>query len=361
VDPIAALQGVVERAAQRLGLAGRPVLVAVSGGVDSVALAHALRAISQRCGLELAIAHVNHGLRGAESEADQALVEALGARLGLRVLVERAAPEALRRGGPSRDRPTLQEAARALRYAALGRMAAAAGAERIATAHTLDDQAETVLLRILRGTGPDGLGAIPERSDDGRIVRPLLSVSRAEIERFAAALGLAWREDASNASPAYARNRLRRDWLPGLARSFNPRLLRALADLAEAQRRDSEWIEAQVEREAGKRLAMEEGWLRIDASGWRDLPEALSRRLARRALIACGAARLVSRRHLERMDAFLRHGLAGRAIELPGGLRLVRDRAGLRLGPARDASGADRTTHMLSSGATVGFPPREVH
>jgi tRNA(Ile)-lysidine synthase len=361
VDPIAALRDAVERAALRLELAQRRLLVAVSGGIDSVALAHALRAISQRCGLELAIGHVNHGLRGAESDADQALVEALAAQLGLRALVERVAPGALRAGGPSRDRPTLQEAARELRYAALRRMADAAGAQHVVTAHTLDDQAETVLLRILRGTGPDGLGAIPERSPDGRIVRPLLAVSRAEIERFAAARGLVWREDASNASPAYARNRLRSDWLPGLARSFNPRLLRALADLAEAQRRDSEWIEAQVEREAGERLAIEDGWLRIEATGWRDLPEALSRRVARRALVACGAARLVSRRHLERMDAFLRHGLPGRAIELPGGLRLVRDRAGLRLGPVPDASGADRATPMLSSGATVGFPPRGVH
>jgi tRNA(Ile)-lysidine synthase len=358
----AGLRGGVERAVARLGLEGRRLLVAVSGGLDSVTLAHVLREISERRRLELAIAHVNHGLRGAESEADQALVEALGAKLGLRVLVERVAPEGLRRGGPSRDRPTLQEAARELRYAALGRMAEAVGAAHVATAHTLDDQAETVLLRLLRGSGPDGLGGIPERSADGRVVRPLLGVTRAEIERYAAARALAWREDASNASRAYARNRLRLDWLPGLARAFNPRLLRALADLAEAQRRDSEWIEAEVEREAVERLAVEGAWLRIEVAGWRDLPAALSRRLARRALQGCGAGRLVSRRHLERVDAFLRRGRAGRAIELPGGLRLVRDRAGARLGPVRGAaSGADPPLRMLSSAATVGFPPREVH
>jgi tRNA(Ile)-lysidine synthase len=301
---------------------------------------------------------VNHGLRGAESEADQAFVEALGRELGLLVRVERVAPDALRAEGPSRDRPTRQEAARALRYAALARMAAAAGAEHIATAHTADDQAETLLLRLLRGCGPDGLAGIPERSADGRVVRPLLAVSRAELERFAAARGLAWREDASNASPRYARNRLRREWLPGLAQAFNPRLLNALAGLAEAQRRDSEWIAAVVAREAAARFSLEEGWLRIDAEGWGDLPESLTRRLARHALARAGAARLVTRRHLERMDALLRTGRPGSAIELPGPLRLARERAGARLGPLRPGACDDAVQRMLSSDGSVGFPPR---
>jgi tRNA(Ile)-lysidine synthase len=349
------------RALRRLRLEGRTLLVAVSGGIDSVALLHALQEIAERRELKLLIGHVNHGLRGDDAEADQRAVEALAADLGLLVRVARVDPAARRAPGPSRDRPSPEEAARELRYAALRRMAQEAAADAVATAHSADDQAETVLLRLLRGTGPDGLGGIPERSPDGRIVRPLLRVPRAEIARFAAERGLSWREDASNASPVFARNRLRRDWLPGLARAFNPRLLRALGDLAEAQRRDSEWIEALVEREAAERIAREGEWVRIEAAGWRDLPEALSRRLARRALACCGAARLVSRRHLERMDAFLRDGLVGRAIELPGALRLVRDRSGFRLGPARGEDRNDPPPRMLSSAATVGFPPRGVH
>ena len=138
----------------------------------------------------------------------------------------------------------------------------------LATGHQADDQAETVLLRLLRGTGPDGLGGIPERSPDGRIVRPLLGVSRAEIERFARSRRLSWREDASNASERYARNRLRRRWLPGLTQDFNPRLLRAIGNLAEAQRRDSEWIISRVEQEAASRFTQEGGWLVIDAKDW---------------------------------------------------------------------------------------------
>jgi tRNA(Ile)-lysidine synthase len=333
----------ISQAVDRLDLRGRRVLVAVSAGVDSVALLHALHELAQEYSLNLLIGHVNHGLRGAESEADQALVERLGAQLGLPVEVVRVDPRTGREGRSSRDRPTLQEAARALRYQALEATAERLGAERIATAHTADDQAETVLLRLLRGTGPDGLGGIPERSPDGRIVRPLLGVTRAEIERFARERRLDWREDTSNRRLDYARNRLRLSWLPGLARDFNPQLLRAIGNLAEAQRRDSEWIEARVEQEAASRFAVREGWLVIDAKDWAELPEALSRRLARAGLQRCGAGRLATRVHLERIGAFLRSARPGTAIELPGGLRLRCLRGGFELGPlARSGAPRDR-------------------
>ena len=348
----------LREALRRLGLRGRAVAVAVSGGIDSVALAHALQEVAQRSRLRLSIAHVNHGLRGAESDADQGFVEALGTRLGLAVRVERVDPRAARLAGPSRDRPSLQEAARTLRYAALARLAERTGADCIATAHHADDQAETLLLRILRGTGPDGLAGIPERSPDGRVVRPFLGVTRGEIERYAAGRSLRWREDPSNASPRYARNRLRREWLPGLSRAFNPRLLRALAGLADAQRRDSEWLEAAVAAEAAERFTMAGGWLRINLERWRQLPESLSLRLARRALRECGAGRLAARVHLARMDALLRSG-ARRAIELPGGLRLRAGPSEARLGPICASGAAQGPSAMLPSRSAVGFPPRE--
>ncbi len=325
----------VGRALRRLGLREQALLVAVSGGVDSTALAHALAALAPEFGLALSIGHVNHGLRGAESEADEAAVRLLGEALRLPVAAARVDPAALRRGRSSRERPTLQEAARELRYAALARLAEAAGAGVVATAHSADDQAETVLLRLLRGTGPDGLAGIPERSPDGRIVRPFLKVSRAEIVAFARQRRVDWREDASNGELRYARNRLRARWLPGLAREFNPRLLRAIGDLAEAQRRDSEWIATWVEREAAKRIEADGAWLRLDARGWGALPEALARRLARSALARCGAARHVSRVHLERMLGFLDSARPGSHLELPGGIQLIRERTGFRMGPLR--------------------------
>jgi len=327
------------QALERLSLREEPVLLAVSGGIDSVALAHAAQELAEVSGLKLSIGHVNHGLRGAESEADQGFVEALGGKLGLPVASARVDPKAEREGRSSRDRETLQEAARRLRYAALRGLAERAGARCIATAHTADDQAETVLLRLLRGTGPDGLAGMPERSPDGWLVRPLLRVSRAEVERFARARGLDWREDTSNQSLAYARNRLRRRWLPGLAADFNPRLLNAIADLAEAQRRDSEWIEARVAQEASSRFAEAGAWLAIDARDWASLPEALSRRLARAALTRCGAGRHVGRVHLVRIGGFLSGAPPGKVLELPGGLRLEHGREGFRLGPRGGRAG----------------------
>ena len=332
-DPERRVRTELERAIECLGLRGRTLLAAASGGLDSTVLADALARGAGLGGYRVVVGHVHHGLRGAEADADQAAVAALAEGLGLPFGVERIDPAAQREGHKSRARPTLQEAARALRYAALERLAGALGADRIATAHHADDQAETVLLRLFRGTGPDGLGGIPERSPDGRIVRPLLRLTRAELEAYARARGLVWREDASNASPRYARNRLRQRWLPGLVRAFNPRLLRAIADLAEAQRRDSEWIRGCVEREAHIRFRCEGEWLRIEAEGWTELPEALARRLAREALVRAGAARGVERVHLERMQGLLVNPLPPRVIELPGGLRLRSARDGAWLGP----------------------------
>lgn len=333
----------IRQQCEGLGLTGESLLIAVSGGIDSVVLLHAALELAREKSFALAVGHVNHGLRGDDSDADQAFVAALAARCGVPLWVRAVDPPGLRTGVSSRERPTLQEAARALRYRALRAMAAEAGCARIATAHTLDDQAETVLLRLLRGSGPDGLGGIPERSPDGVVVRPLLRVSRARIREFAVGRRIAWREDASNESTGYARNRLRKHWMPGLAADFNPQLLMAIGDLAEAQRRDSEWIDERVEQQAAAQFREESGWLLADPSAWKALPEALARRLARWALRRCGVGRDTSRIHLERMLAFLREGRSGAVLELPGGVRMTRERDGVRLGPLRrpDEPGSD--------------------
>jgi tRNA(Ile)-lysidine synthase len=328
----------VAAAARSLGLAGRSVLVAASGGVDSTVLAHALAACREPLGLTVVLGHVNHGLRGADADLDEAAVRALGARLGLEVCAMRVEPGRLREGRSSRARPSLQEAARRARYDALRALAAGSGAAHVATAHTLDDQAETVLLRLLRGSGPDGLGGIPERSADGFVVRPLLAVPRRAVERYARDTRLTWREDPSNGDPRFARGRLRSGGLAELAAALNPRWLRALGDLAEAQRRDAEWIGGLVDDEARRRFreerpgdAPDSASLRIARDGWAALPEGLARRLARRALRAQGGARDVSRTHLERMVVFLRSGRPGARLGLPGGLELACQRDGFLL------------------------------
>jgi tRNA(Ile)-lysidine synthase len=327
--PVRTVEGMLRKA----GVAHGGVLVAVSGGVDSTVLCVALHDLAEALGLRLAIGHVHHGLRGDASDGDQAAVQELGRNLGVEVHLARVAPETLRENRSSRDRPTVQEAARTLRYRALNELAEKAGARWIATAHNADDQAETVLLRLFRGAGPESLGGIPEVSPDGKVLRPLLAVPRAEIESFARRRCLTWREDASNQDDRYARNRLRKHWMPGLTRDFNPRLLRAVGDLAEAQRKETEWIASLVEQEAAWRISSEGAWLCIDASGWSGLPDALARRLTRSLLRRCGRGRDVTRTHLTRMQEFLASGRTGSHIELPGGLRLERSREGFRLGP----------------------------
>lgn len=209
------------------------VLVAVSGGADSAALLRALwRLRPAAAGGRLVVGHLNHLLRGEESDADETFVRNVAAELGLECIVERVgANAAAKQRGDG-----VEEAARTLRYEFLARAAGTIGARYLATAHTLDDQAETVLQRILRGTGLAGLAGIPKaRSAAGGgigLVRPMLNIRRSEVLEYLASLGHAYREDSSNTDRAYTRNRVRHDLLPQLAREYNPRIVETLAHLA---------------------------------------------------------------------------------------------------------------------------------
>jgi tRNA(Ile)-lysidine synthase len=327
----------VTSALRNCGVCGKGLVVAVSGGVDSTVLAHAVCRVARSCDLKVSLGHVNHGLRGEDSERDEAFVATLAEALGCGFRSERVAPMAERQAKASRQRPTLQEAARRLRYDALDRIRERAGASIIATAHNADDQAETVLLRLLRGCGPTGLGGIPETSVRDAVVRPLLAVERSEIVAYAESCELAWREDASNRDGRYARNRLRRDWLPGLARDFNPQLLRTIGNLAEAHRRDAEWIGSVVALEAQRRFRLEEGAFWIDPDQWGAPHEALARRLIQFALGELGVGREVTRVHLMRVLSFMAieggtiGGRERRILELPEGVRLQRAGRSFRL------------------------------
>lgn len=202
-----------------------PGVVAVSGGADSVAL---LRALSEAGCTSLTVAHVNHQLRGAESDGDEAFVKALADSLGIAFRAERVDVAAEASG------ENLEATARRLRYGWLAEVAADVGARWIATGHTADDQAETVLHRLVRGTGLRGLRGVArwdELRSNVEIVRPLLTVTRAELLDYLSALGQAFRTDSSNADPRFTRNRIRADLVP-LLKTFNPDVVGALNRLA---------------------------------------------------------------------------------------------------------------------------------
>jgi len=331
----------VDRAIETLKMKDSRVLVAASGGVDSSVLLRALVCLAPKHGLELAVAHVQHGLRGEESRRDEAAVRDASASHGLPFHLEQADPLPAQAKASSQARPTLQEAAREVRYAALQRMAEQWGADRIATAHNLDDQAETILMRVLRGSGPTGLQGIEHTSADGRIVRPLLAASRAEILDFARAHDVPWREDASNQADTYTRNRLRHHWIPALRDEFNPQLLRGMGRLADVMQEVEAWIRVTVARVAddmtakGSRLGS--GELVWVEKGWNELADGLALRVIRQGLHDLGRGRNVTRIHLKRVLAFLRREdvETGRSIQLPGGDSVTRTATGYRvaLGP----------------------------
>jgi tRNA(Ile)-lysidine synthase len=266
------------------GAGPAPLIVAVSGGADSVCLCDALAALRDDLALSLTVAHLDHGLRGDASRDDAAYVQRLSESLGLPCLAERADVAALAR----ERRLSIEAAARQARYAFLARAARAAGAARIALAHHADDQAETVLLRLLRGTGIAGLRGMQARAPhpaapDLTLIRPLLHLTRADTERYCAARGLTWRADATNDETDALRNRIRHELLPLLAR-YNPGIRKVLARLADTAAEDLEMIDYAT-REACARVAQAEAgeWPAFDRAAWRALPAPLQRGVLREA------------------------------------------------------------------------------
>jgi tRNA(Ile)-lysidine synthase len=219
--------------------------VAVSGGADSVALLRTLLLAAPEIGLVLSVAHVHHGIRGAEADADADFVAALAGQYGLTFHRHDVDTPAVAKS----NRETIEEAARNLRYAWFRELLAAGQADAVATAHTLDDQAETVLHKLLRGAWTEGLGGIHPRviESKGAILRPFLGVRRAQIEEWLRGLGQDWREDATNADTAYTRNRLRHELLPTLA-VYNPQIYSQLANLATIARDEDAYWRGELSR-----------------------------------------------------------------------------------------------------------------
>jgi tRNA(Ile)-lysidine synthase len=283
---------------------GALVLAAVSGGPDSTAMLHSLH----RLGYPLHAAHLNHGLR-AEAVDDALFVEAFCTTIGIPVTIGNTDVQARRDAGGG----GVQEVARELRYEFFDRTADEVGADIIATAHTRDDRVETVLLNIIRGAGGDGLRGIPYRR--GRIVRPLLDTSRAEVEEYLVEHDITARHDASNDTVKYARNRVRNELIPYLERHFSPNLREAILRLSQIAGDEGDYLDQQAE-------ALLSDASTVDAANLTAMPAALQRRALRLWLERVGSLRDVDMAHVE----FIRSRLADPfAHTLPGGVRIVGD------------------------------------
>lgn len=259
---------------------GDTLLVAVSGGPDSLSLLHALHSLREEIGLRsIAAAHFDHGLRGDESAAEALWVADWCETHGIKCHDGRADVAAL----AQERKLSIPQAAREARYAFLSETAAAIGANKIATGHTQDDQAETVLLNILRGTGTDGLRGIPRQR--GLFVRPLLAISRMQIEEYCAEHALCPRRDSSNAKTDYTRNRVRLELLPQLAREYNPGIQNALLRLSEIAVRDSDYLHAQAQAALIDVLREQDAFrLTLDRAALAQLHPALLRYVLRDAI-----------------------------------------------------------------------------
>jgi tRNA(Ile)-lysidine synthase len=335
---------------------GLRLAVGLSGGADSVALTRALHERSRELGLVLRVAHLHHGLRGAEADGDREFAQALAAELGLPFHEARVdvAAEAVKAG------ETVEEAARRLRYGWFRQLMAAGEVEAVATAHTRDDQAETVLAKFLRGAWTEGLSGIHPIVEfaEGRILRPLLATTRAEVEAYLHALGQGWREDSTNRHLAYTRNRIRHELLP-LLESWNPQLREHMAQMAELARDEEAWWTAELARlgpqilmhgrpvRGGGRAASD--GMAIEVARLAQLAPAMQRRILRHAAEELGVAIDFPATEALRTLALL--GKAGQKRELAQGLRAERTHRELRLRLAVEAG-----VPVAAGGFTAAIP-----
>ncbi len=300
---------------------GDHVLAAVSGGADSTALLLCLHDLAPGLNLRLTVAHFNHRLRGAESDADEEFVRMLSGELGLPLVCEAADLNA----GAAAGRPNLEEAAREARYDFLRRAAAHAGAAKIATGHNLNDQAETVLYRLLRGCGPGGLEGI-HAVLEGRIIRPLLECSRHQILEFLAGRNARFREDSTNRELAFRRNRIRHELIPYLKEHFNPRLVAALTREARLMASTHDFLATCAASELADLRVPLAGGIALPAARLMQMHPALRHEVVRQALRDLrGSLRGIATVHIEDILHLCAPGQSGRSVELPGELRAQRN------------------------------------
>jgi tRNA(Ile)-lysidine synthase len=290
---------------------GSRVIVGLSGGSDSVALLFLLRDLAENGGFTIAgLVHVNHQLR-TTAHRDEAFCRQLAERLNLRIVVKNEDVKGYARG----RNLSVEDAARRIRYDFMEQAADTLGAEHIAVGHTQDDQAETFLLKLIRGAGLTGLGGIHPRRD--RVIRPLLEVSRAELRGYLARRGEQWIEDESNDDLDNPRNRIRHIVLPELDCAAGGPTRPAIARAAGVVREDAEWLDELATRRYVELIEETSAGVTIEAPALMAEPPPLRRRILLRAMRACAGGREVGLEHVEAAMAVLT-GTSG-GVDVPGG------------------------------------------
>ena len=319
---------------------GQRLVIGISGGPDSTALAFLLDELNttQDRGWRLHLAHLNHGLRGPDSDSDAQFVADLAERNGWEVTIDqRPVRERAKQGGG-----TLEETARNERYDFFEHVLTDQKAQVIATAHHADDNVETVLHRLIRGTGIRGLSGIPSirALRDGqpyRLIRPLLNVRRADILAYLDRLGINYCHDHTNEITEFTRNRIRNELIPKLEQDYNPAVADALLRLAEQARRLNEFVQRAVDEKfptmlIGKRDAEHPTELTLNATALLHEPRALQTEIIRRAIatLSIGEKKLTFG-HLLAIVELAQKNVSGKRLELPSGLTVEYDRKTLRL------------------------------
>ena len=312
--------------------AGNRVGVAVSGGADSVGLLRILLELRAELGIVLSVLHLNHRLRGAESDGDEGFVRELAAKFDLELVCE--AVDVNKHA--TKRKLSLEAAARDVRYAFFERLLARRELDKVATAHTLDDQAETVLLKMARGAGTKGLAGIYPRLSVGAlgaIVRPLLGSRRKDVEAYLRKINQGWREDSSNCDLRHTRNRVRHEVLPRLEEHVSPAVRESLAETAEIARAEEEYWSKEIASTLARVWKKENGGGEFD----RDLQGfdlAVRRRLVRAAAESLGLN--LEFHHVEEILGLRDEGACA---ALPDGWQALRHKGSIRLDRNREGTG----------------------
>lgn len=298
---------------------GERVLVAVSGGIDSVCLLHVLYKLKEKYRIELGVAHLNHGLRGEEAERDCEFVRRMSENYGIPFFSTRRDVMELSKA----KKLSIEEAARILRYEFLNNIAESENYKRIALGHNADDQAETVLMHLITGTSPYGLrGMDPVR--EGRFIRPLIEVGRDEILNFAKEEGLQWVYDSSNEDISFLRNRIRIKLLPFIKENFNRKVVQSLLQLSEQLREENEYVEFITEKLfLDSLMEIKEEALILSTDYFKNLPPYVIGRVIRHAIRRImGRVPRMSRRNYEDICEIIESASPHAYIMLPENLRI---------------------------------------